>query len=154
MNKEEVLTHLRSAKAAHIKWVERARLLINGVKIDESSIPVNSTECKFGQWFYTDGQVLNSLSNNPLECMQNIEQLHSKLHGVYMQIFKIYFNDTNKSFFSKFFKTSKKITPEEATEALNYYKELEIISTELLEELNRLERRLVAVSEEKIAKLV
>jgi len=31
MKKEETLEHLRAAKAAHIKWVQKAKFLINGV---------------------------------------------------------------------------------------------------------------------------
>ncbi|WP_297432495.1 CZB domain-containing protein [Sulfurimonas sp.] len=76
MEKEEVLEHLRAAKAAHIKWIQKAKLLINGIDISEDTIPIDSTECKFGKWFYSDGQILNSLSNNPMECMQSIENLH------------------------------------------------------------------------------
>ncbi len=55
MKKEEIITHLRAAKSAHIKWLQKAKLLINGVDIEEDAIPVNSTECKFGKWFYTNG---------------------------------------------------------------------------------------------------
>ena len=92
MNKEHVLEHLRAAKSAHIKWVQKAKLLINGLDVKEDSIPVDSTECKFGQWFYSEGQILNALSNNPVECMVKIERLHFNLHDVYMNIFNIYFN--------------------------------------------------------------
>jgi len=52
MNKEEILSQLRVAKAAHVSWVQRAKLLIEGFTINETSIPVNSTECQFGKWFY------------------------------------------------------------------------------------------------------
>ena len=62
MDKEQVLEHLRNAKTAHIKWVQKAKLLINGIEVKKDAIPVDSTECKFGRWFYSDGQVLNALS--------------------------------------------------------------------------------------------
>ncbi|PHQ65098.1 MAG: hypothetical protein COB99_05940 [Sulfurimonas sp.] len=154
MDKEHILGHLRSAKSAHIKWVQKAKLLINGIDVKEDSIPVDSTECKFGQWFYSEGQVLNALSNNPVECMIKIERLHFNLHDVYMNIFNIYFNKPKGGFFSKLF--GKKITIEdyEADKAKQYYANLEIISKELLEEINRLERRLIAVPEERIKQLV
>ena len=82
MNKTDILTQLRAAKAAHINWVQRAKLLISGFDVKEDSIPVNSTECKFGKWFYSDGQLLSSIRNNPTECMIEIENLHFKLHDV------------------------------------------------------------------------
>ncbi|WP_304545245.1 CZB domain-containing protein [Sulfurimonas microaerophilic] len=156
MKKEEVLEHLRAAKSAHIKWVQKAKLLINGVDIQESSIPVDSTECNFGQWFYGDGQVLNSLSNNPLECMQGIEKLHFELHDQYLKIFNIYFSNEKKTgFFAKLFGfTKKNISDAESQLAETYYKELEEISKKLLDEINRLERRLIAIPSEKIEQLV
>ncbi|WP_428739266.1 CZB domain-containing protein, partial [Sulfurimonas sp.] len=134
----------------------KAKLLINGVDIEEGAIPVDSTECKFGKWFYSDGQVLNGLSNNPLECMQGIEKLHFNLHDQYLKIFNIYFSQEKKAgFFAKLFGFKRKeITKTEHELAETYYKEMEEISRQLLDEINRLERRLIAIPEEKIAQLV
>jgi len=156
MKKEDVVGHLRAAKSAHIKWVQKAKLLIAGHEVKEDSIPVNSTECKFGQWFYSDGQMLNSLSNNPLECMKQIEDLHFMLHDIYLSIFSIYFSQEKKvGFFAKIFGfKKKKITDAEHTLAEGYYENMEQISHELLDEINRLERRLIAISDEKIESLV
>ena len=155
MQKEEVLEHLRAAKLAHIKWVQKAKLLINGVDVEENAIPVDSTECNFGKWFYSDGQVLNALSNNPLECMNHIETLHFDLHDKYLQIFNIYFSEEKKGgFFAKLFGLKrKKIDESEQKRAQEYYTEMETISKQLLDEISRLERRLVAVSAEKIESL-
>jgi len=155
MEKEEVVNHLRAAKAAHIKWVQRAKLLINGLDIEEGAIPVDSTECKFGQWFYGDGQLLNSLANNPTESMSNIENLHFKLHDQYLQIFNVYFKKAKGGFFSKIFGLKRKVVGElEAQIAREHYDIMENISKELLDEINRLERRLIAVSEDKIRTLI
>jgi hypothetical protein len=154
MTKEEILTHLRAAKSAHIKWVQKAKMLINGIEVEKDAIPVNSTECKFGQWFYGDGQILNALSNNPPECMVSIEELHTELHDIYMKIFRIYFSKQSGGFFSKLFGSKNKITAEDQKSAEVYYEELEDVSKKLLEEINRLERRLLAVPEEKIAELI
>ncbi|MFK5938846.1 MAG: CZB domain-containing protein [Sulfurimonas sp.] len=155
MEKEEVVNHLRAAKAAHIKWVQKAKLLINGLKIEESAIPIDSTECKFGKWFYSDGQLLNSLANNPAEAMSSIETLHFKLHDEYLQIFNIYFNREKGGFFSKLFGLKRKIVTDlEAKVAKDHYNIMENISRELLDEINRLERRLIAVSEDKIRTLM
>jgi len=155
MEKEEVVTHLRAAKAAHIKWVQKAKLLINGLHIEESAIPIDSTECKFGKWFYSDGQLLNSLANNPAEAMSSIETLHFKLHDEYLQIFNVYFNREKGGFFSKLFGLKRKsVTDLEAKVAKEHYDIMENISRELLDEINRLERRLIAVSEDKIRTLM
>jgi hypothetical protein len=154
MTKEEVLEHLRKAKVAHTKWVQKAHLLISDIKVEKDAIPVNATDCGFGMWFYSDAQKLNALSNNPLECMQSIESLHMKLHNVYLEIYQIYFNKPSKGFFQSLFGLKKeKITPEERAQAHQSYAELEAISMQLIEELNRLERRIIALPDEKIAQL-
>ncbi len=155
MEKEHILGHLRAAKAAHIKWVQKAELLISGVDIREDSIPVDSAECEFGKWFYSDGQVLNSLCNNPAECMAKIERLHFQLHDIYLKIFTIYFTKPKGGFFSKLFGNKKKsLSDQEIIDAGGYYDNMEQVSRELLDEINRLERRLVAVSEEVINNLI
>lgn len=155
MDKEHVLEHLRSAKSAHIKWVQKAKLLINGIEIKEDAIPVDSTECKFGEWFYGDGQKLNAMSNNPSECMLNIERLHFELHDVYLSIFNIYFNRPKKGFFSKLFGNKRSsISPHEIQMSKKYYENIETISKGLLEEINRLERRLIATPEESIRNFI
>jgi hypothetical protein len=153
MKKSEILSQLRAAKSAHINWVQKAKMLIGGFKIDEKSIPINSTECQFGKWFYSDAQKLNALQNNPLECMSNIEQLHFKLHDIYMHIFKIYYQMEKQSFFSKLFGKEKKVSELDQANALEYYEEMENISNLLIEEINRMERRIIAVQESEMEKI-
>jgi hypothetical protein len=153
MEKEQILEQLRAAKAAHISWVQKAKLLIEGLKIDENAIPVNSTECRFGKWFYGDGQKLNALRNNSIECMGTIEELHFKLHDVYLKIFKLYYLTENQGFFAKLFGKKKKVTEDTIRLGREYYTQLEKISMDLLTEINRLERRIIAITEEEFKEL-
>lgn len=145
MNREEILGQLRTAKAAHVSWVQRAKMLIEGFSINESSIPVNSTECEFGKWFYSDGQRLNDIRNNPVSAMTEIEELHFKLHDIYMNIFKIYYDTEKKGFFSKLFGQKKKVSDEEKEVAKKYFDEMEGVSKELVQALNTMERRINVV---------
>ena len=153
MDKDQVLDQLRAAKAAHISWVQKAKLLIEGFDIDKSSIPVNSTECKFGQWFYSDAQKLNALRNNNLECMATVEELHFKLHDDYMKIYKLYYSMDNQGFFAKLFGKKRKITEDTTRLAKEYYSQMEGVSKKLLAEINRLERRIIAIPKEEIEEL-
>ncbi|MDQ7085381.1 MAG: CZB domain-containing protein [Sulfurovum sp.] len=153
MTREEILNQLRLAKAAHISWVQRAKLLIEGLTINESSIPVNSTECGFGKWFYSDGQRLNSIRNIPMECMEDIEILHFKLHDVYLNIYKIYYSTNTQGFFSKMFNKKKKVTAGETILAKKYFDEMNSISKELVKALNLMERRVNAVNEAEIVSI-
>ncbi len=155
MDKENVVKHLRAAKSAHIKWVQKAKLLISGLEVEEDAIPVDSTECKFGKWFYGEGQMLNSLSNNPPECMTQIESLHFQLHDAYLKIFSVYFGKKEGGFLQKLFGTKRKTVNEhEKQAAVTYYNTMEGISKELIDEINRLERRLMAIPEDKIKNLI
>jgi len=147
MNKEETLTHLRSAKKAHIAWVQRARALIEGFPIEKEQVPVECTKCKFGLWFYAEGKQLGLMPN--MDCLKDIERLHYELHDVYMKIFKIYFNDEERSFFAKLFGTRKKVSSADHESAKEYYHQLKGISDKLILEIERLERRLSALQEGK-----
>jgi len=147
MNKEETLTHLRNAKKAHIAWVERAHALIEGLPIAKEQVPVGCTECKFGLWFYGDGQALGMIPN--MDCLKEIERLHFELHDVYMKVFKIYFSDEDRSLFSKFFGTRKKVTSLNQEIAKDYYNQLKAVSEKLIETIERLERRVYALQEGK-----
>ena len=155
MKKEEILNHLRAAKDSHIRWVRNAKLLVNGMDIDKNAIPIDHTGCKFGQWFYKEGQMLNGLPNNSIESMKKIEDLHSQLHDTYLKIFNIFFSKKKGGFFSKLFGfNKKKINEEDLNKAKEYLKELEQISKELVNEINILERRIIALPEEKIENLI
>lgn len=143
MQKEAVLERLAAAKKAHIKWVNRAKSLVEGLPIDKDAIPMDSTECQFGTWFYSDGQKLNMLTN--MDCMGTIETLHTQLHDTYLKIFKLYFGEDKRSFFSKLFNTKSKIGEMEKEMARDYFGHLEGISKKLLEEIGKLERRLYAM---------
>jgi hypothetical protein len=155
MTKEDLLEHLKEAKEAHIKWLQKAKMLISGVDLKENAIPVNAKECPFAKWFYSEGQLLNKLSNNPLECMMNIEKLHLELHDKYLNIFEIYFSKKRKrGFLLRFLGISAEmVSDEEQERAQEYYKHLREISQEFLAEISRLERRVGAVSSEKIESL-
>lgn len=153
MQKNDILEQLRAAKAAHINWVQRAKLLISGFEVKEDAIPVNSTQCQFGKWFYSDAQQLNAMQSNPLECMMTIEQLHFNLHDTYLNIYKIYYQTESKGFFSKIFGKKKKVSESDKNQAQEYFKNLEDISKQLVDEINRLERRIIAVAAEEFTKL-
>ncbi|QSZ43012.1 hypothetical protein GJV85_13155 [Sulfurimonas aquatica] len=155
MNKEDVLAQVEVAKLSHTEWVDHARRLMNGFEIQKSATPVNPTECDFGLWFYGSGQLLSSLSNNPLECMQNIEKLHLSFHTTYSNIFNIYFSAVpKKGFFTNFFDSKiKDIDADDKERVKTEFKKMQATAKELFEEISRLERRLGAVSDEKISAL-
>lgn len=145
MDKAVTLQMLSDAKKAHVNWVQRAQLLLDGLPIDKDAIPLSCRDCEFGQWLYEHGQKLNSLGNIP--CLDDIEKVHFDTHDHYMKIYRIYFADTNRSFLSKLLKAKKKISDSEKELAKEHFKKLQTASEQLLRFIAKLERRLCAISE-------
>jgi hypothetical protein len=81
-----------------------------------------------------------------MDCLHEIETLHFNLHDMYMKIFKVYFGDINRSFFSKLFNIKSKISESDKEMAKGYYDQLLDISHQLIAVIDRLERRLHAMS--------
>jgi len=151
MKKREILTKLRDAKIAHTKWILRAQLLIKGVDLDEDSIPVEYTSCKFGKWLYSEGQNLTAIPGAK-DIIHNILAYHKNLHDTYFEIFEIYFK--KKGFLAKLLNRRKKISPEEEAIAKQLYQKLETISQKLINELEELELKIIQTREDEINALM
>jgi hypothetical protein len=140
MKKIEIVQKIRSARLAHVQWVQRAKSLVNGLPIKEEDIPLTSDSCTFGKWFYSDGQILLAIFNE--KYVKELEVLHNSLHDEYMSIFKIYFDLSNLGFFSKLFKKAKKISELEKTQAMMHLSNLEKVSDKLIKHLNIMETKI------------
>jgi hypothetical protein len=79
--------------------------------------------------------------------MTSIEQLHFDLHDVYLNIYKIYYETESGGFFSKIFGKKKAISEDAKKLAKEYFTTMENISKELVAEINKMERRIVATSD-------
>jgi hypothetical protein len=145
MQKTEILQHLKDAKEAHLKWVHRAKLLVSGIDVKENSIPVEYTDCHFGQWYYGDGQEIMNMPGMDIGGV--IEIKHKELHQTYRSIFEIYFKKEKKTFLSKIFRQRKKVSVDEQGSAQQYYEKLQIISKEMLQVIEKIERRVGALPE-------
>jgi hypothetical protein len=151
MKKHQVLNNIRAARLAHVKWVDRARLLVDGGEITKQEIPVEATSCDFGHWFYGDGQVLLAIFS--VGSVKKLESKHKELHTTYMKIFKIYFDTSKQSFFEKLFSTRKKITEKDKVDAHEQLAYLEAISDDLIAYLNVFEKNLNSIEEKDFEKL-
>jgi len=140
MKKSDIVHKIRLARFAHVEWVQRAKSLVNGLPIKEEDVPLTASSCEFGKWFYVDGQILLAIFNETT--VKNLENLHNELHEVYMNIFKIYFDLSDLSFFQKLIKMGKKVSVEEQREAKKYLNALEKVSDELIKQLNIIETKI------------
>jgi hypothetical protein len=148
MDKKQVVTHLRAAKSAHIKWRSYAQAIVAGLPISEDQVPVIHTDCAFGKWYYGPGQKLSSLPG-----FQAIETPHEALHGIYMQIFKLLFETEEVGFFQKLIGTSKK--RDDRREQLNtMLNSLIEMSKTLLAAIELLEQEVLRMNDEEVAELI
>lgn len=148
MDKKQVISHLRAAKSAHIKWRSYAQAIVAGLPINEEQVPVIHTDCAFGKWYYGPGQKLSSLPG-----YHAIETPHETLHAIYMQIFKLLFETEEVGFLQKLIGTGKK--REDRREQLNaLLNSLIEMSKTLLAAIELLEQEVMHMKEEEIAELI
>ncbi len=142
MNKSEVLEKIRAAKRSHVTWVKRARSLIDGVPVDKEKVPVQPTDCIFGQWYYGDGKMLGKLPS-----FQAIEDPHTRLHDTYSKIFKLLFGDNKPSFFARVLGLKYKPKEKDLHEANELFKELQAWSDIIVGRLAKLEDQIKSMPE-------
>lgn len=146
MDKNEIIMLIRNAKIGHKKWVENAISLIEGLPLDKTQVPVNATECMFGQWYYGEGQGLKSVA-----AFREIEKYHDGLHRIYRDIFILLFEEDSKpSFLSRLFGLSRKVSEEKQIAAFEKLQTLKLQSRSIMQKLDELEEAIVAMPSEQI----
>jgi len=155
-NKSSMLQNIYDAKRAHKEWVRRADRLVNGLdgyqgkkvdlKVDKTFIPLDSSACKFGQWFDRYSEHLAKF-NSIGRFINRIEEHHNALHATYSHIYSIFFVLPQKrSILHKIITmNSKKVSKSEREKAKIYLTYLQNSSKELLEVLDVLEDKIKAL---------
>ena len=151
MNKIELISELNNAIDAHKKWVDNAHSLIEGIILDKTLVPVVATECKFGQWYYAQGQTLKRITY-----FKEIEKLHNEVHKTYMDIFAILFNENqqvfaiNSTILGKLFGHAHNKTEDDKLLASDKYHILEHQSQQMIKKLHQLKKLVNAMSEDQL----
>ena len=141
MDREEILESIKGARRAHQKWLQEAYKLVTSQTIDQSELPVKHTECAFGKWLHSDGIKLIQIDSR--DALEEINIKHQMLHIEYKKIYDIFFHEEEEqSFFGKLLHLKPTISDDEKALALHHYKMLEAISNNLLELIEKLERRI------------
>jgi hypothetical protein len=151
--KASILQHLHDAKYAHKDWVKKAERLVHGLngykgkkvqwEVDKTFIPLDSSDCSFGQWFNAQAYHLSRLDKIG-RFINRIEEHHTQLHETYSDIYAIFFViPQNRSLLHKLFTmNSKKVSEEEREKARIHFSYLKRSSKELLEVLDILEEKI------------
>ncbi len=155
-NKAYMLQNIYVAKRAHKEWVRKADKLVNGLdgyqgkkvnlNVDKTFIPLDSTSCKFGQWFDTYAVQLAKFDSIG-RFINRIEEHHNALHDTYAKIYEIFFILPEKrSILHKLITmNSKKVSETEREKAKIHLEYLKKSSKELLEVLEVLEDKIKAL---------
>ncbi|MDQ6966581.1 MAG: CZB domain-containing protein, partial [Mariprofundaceae bacterium] len=133
MTLNEVMRAIIAARAAHLRWVARAEALVAGLPLDKEQVPVFPTDCQFGSWYYEQGQVLKMLPS-----YQALETPHNTLHRLYMDIFRMLFDENERSMPGKLFGSQRSYRKKQMEEAAMLLPMLRTQSQMLLKGLDML----------------
>ena len=145
----EIIAKLRNAKLSHKRWVSHASAMIEGIPVEKGQVPINYTDCAFGNWYYGEGQSLSDLKE-----FNEIEEPHTELHLIYMEIFKTLFHKKKQSLFQKLIGKSATVNEQDKKMARAMFRTLEEVSKVIVSKLDALEKKIKHMEPEKVAQLV
>lgn len=135
-----VISKLKKAKTAHIRWRTYAEALVSGHDSVIDQLPVKHTDCEFGNWYYGDGQ-----SFSDLEVFKDIGLIHQTLHEEFEIIFNLVTGGKDqveeKGFFAKLL--GMKIKNHDNTKAAEHLINLKEISRTLIGKIEELEQHIL-----------
>lgn len=142
MIKDDVLSRLKKAKTAHLRWRTYAEALVSGVDEAIDQLPVKHTDCEFGHWYHGDGQELSHL-----DLFNEIGLVHQALHEEFEIIFDIVTSANEaaerSSFLKRLLGSKVKMKQENKEKALEHLVHLKMISKKLVGKIEELESMLV-----------
>ena len=142
MIKDDVLSRLKKAKTAHLRWRTYAEALVSGVDEAIDQLPVKHTDCDFGCWYHGDGQELAHL-----DLFNEIGLVHQTLHEEFEIIFDIVTSANEaaerSSFLKRILGSKVKMKQENKEKALEHLVHLKMISKKLVGKIEELESMLV-----------
>ena len=83
IDKELLLSEIRKAKAAHLKWRSYAYAMVSGLDIEAEYTPLEHTDCAFGKWYHGAGRE----HFGHLDTYSGIAVPHQILHKIYHKIY-------------------------------------------------------------------
>lgn len=145
MDKEKTIESFKNAKKVYEEQMEKLEVAMDGSNIKIPTAALQTAEV-FGEWFYLNNDNLRSILGSLF--YDKIEILHVKWHAEYIKTFDVFFQKQKKGFFQNAFGSSK-VSGMELEKVKSYYKELKIITKELIKTIDSSERRLSALAESK-----
>lgn len=138
MSIQDILQTVRTAKRAHISWVMKADAIIHGLALEQNQVPLDGTECSFGQWYYGQGRTCAELPS-----FKALEKTHNDLHATYARIFSAIYGKSDHSFLSELFGKTKKVDQRKLELARSLFPELKKHSDTMIKQLEILENDII-----------
>jgi len=145
MTKSQMIDAIENAKNIHLEQMRKLELEISGKKIDNPTA-LGKMECECGVWFYTHEKEMKEILG--LQLFSRLDKSHEKWHLDYANIYKLFFVEEKKGFFSKIL-ASVKVDQMKLDKAKLYYTELQADTEELLNITESALRRVLALNESK-----
>lgn len=145
MKKEKALEAIEKAIESHKAQMAKIERLVYAQTV-ENPTAVSKVQCDFGKWLYNKENHVQEILGN--QFYERLDTLHEKWHKEYFKIFKIFFPDDKKGFFSKLI-GSKQVDTLALDKARLYYTEIGETTHDLLVVLSSSQRRMSALSESK-----
>jgi len=138
MTQDNALEHLDAARRSHIKWLNRAKSIVEGKNIVRDPHPLESTACQFGLWFHGEGEKLYDMLQ--IEGNSTIRLIHNKLHEKYLKIYEIYFGSAEGILYDQKARLEKqKVSIAKEEEAKGFLQDLRELSYRMLDKITHLE---------------
>jgi len=120
MSKHLTEEEIKNLKEAHLKWVEKARQIVETGSINGMSTPVEDTACAFGKLIHSG--LLDGVDE---DLTYEINTAHFLVHDTYHNIFSL-------------FDGKEDLNEEEKQQAQDIFEILDEVSQELLNSIDNL----------------
>jgi len=145
MKKEEIIHALENARETHLREMDKIKSLLRGKEVKDMT-PMSKTKCVFGKWLLNDKEQIMSFLG--AQFYEILDTVHGTWHMEYAKIHMILKQENKKGFLSNIF-GSHQVDVLELEKAKVYYKDLELITKEILRVLDASQRRVQALNKSK-----
>lgn len=138
MFKSSAIDNLENAKRSHIKWVNRAKAMVDSKNAIRDPHPMSNFECSFGKWFMGDGEKIYKLLGT--SGFEEIDKLHQLLHDRYLLIYELYFGSAEGIIYNQKAKLEKiNVSKMVDDMARAHFQELRDLSYKMIQKIEELE---------------
>ncbi|MFK5937327.1 MAG: hypothetical protein QM497_02920 [Sulfurimonas sp.] len=147
MKKYEIINAIDSAKSAHEQQMDNAKALLKEGDLERMTA-VEKSNCQFITWLHGSNFDVKKVLGEQFFIRLDMDQ--DEWHRDYRELYAVFSNKHQQSFFSKIFKKDE-LTPIEVKMAEFYHERLKTASNKLLNAIDSAKRRVYAMPESRFA---